>query len=74
MEFIVFTNSKEPIQVSLGEIAANKKHFVFRDTSGTATIHNSPDVAAIMRPDFAESYRLAIEELERLKHGDPRNN
>ena len=72
MAFVVFTDADEPFLFH-GQIAGNKGNLLFKDAKGVR-IYKTDRIVAIMRQDFAEEYRLAMEELRRLKHGDPTDN
>ena len=72
MAFIVYTDSDEPFRFD-GKIAGNQKRFLLKDANGTR-IYETDKIQAIMREDFSESYKAEMDELVKLKFGDPEDN
>ena len=72
MAFVVVTESEDPFLFD-GQIGGNKSQIVFKGAAGVR-IFKTGDILAIMRPDFAEAYNSSIEELKRLKFGNPEHN
>ena len=68
MKYVVFTENAGTFELTLGQIAINEGNIACRDANGTAHAAKGANVIAMMRSDFADSYKSALEELEQLKN------